>query len=238
MANLTMEKKPRVAFSLEGEAAGLPLFAAGLREIAGDRVEWIANPGGPEQVLDALRIKGALQGVIGCFTGEAWLDEGWQQRVVNVEWFSRVSGVCSVGVDWVAAGSLAARVLREAGVDRLGFVGVRGQFASRELLHGMRNEVDDVAEAPALMSLLGDWLREQKKPIGLLCATPGAARWVLRAVDVEGCEVPENVALMVMGDAGLASVLALDKCSRKRWPFLPNCGATSVSQIAVSTAST
>ena len=38
-------------------------------------------------------------------------------------------------------------------------------------------------------------------------------------------------------NCGLASLLALDKWSRKRLPPL-KCGATSVSQIAVSTAST
>ena len=39
-------------------------------------------------------------------------------------------------------------------------------------------------------------------------------------------------------NSGLASWLALARWSRKRSPFLPICGATSVSQIAVSTAST
>ncbi len=38
--------------------------------------------------------------------------------------------------------------------------------------------------------------------------------------------------------SGLASLLAFARCSRKRLPRLPSCGATSVSQIAVSTAST
>ena len=38
--------------------------------------------------------------------------------------------------------------------------------------------------------------------------------------------------------SGLASSLALARCSRNRLPALPSFGATSVSQIAVSTAST
>ena len=38
--------------------------------------------------------------------------------------------------------------------------------------------------------------------------------------------------------SGLASLLALARCSRNRLPVLPTWGATSVSQIAVSTAST
>jgi hypothetical protein len=37
--------------------------------------------------------------------------------------------------------------------------------------------------------------------------------------------------------SGLASLLALARCSRKRLPGFPDCGATSVSQMAVSTAS-
>jgi hypothetical protein len=37
--------------------------------------------------------------------------------------------------------------------------------------------------------------------------------------------------------SGLASALALARCSRKPLPVLPSLGATSVSQIAVSTAS-
>ena len=38
-------------------------------------------------------------------------------------------------------------------------------------------------------------------------------------------------------NSGFASALAFRKCSRKRAPFFPAWGATSVSQIAVSTAS-
>ena len=37
--------------------------------------------------------------------------------------------------------------------------------------------------------------------------------------------------------SGLAPLLASARCSRNRLPVLPNCGATSVSQMAVSTAS-
>lgn len=38
--------------------------------------------------------------------------------------------------------------------------------------------------------------------------------------------------------SGLASLLALTRCGRKPSPILPICGATSVSQMVVSTAST
>lgn len=206
MAELRSKSMPRVAFSLEGEPAGLPLFAEGLREGGGPGMEWIANPGGPEQVLGALGREGPLHGVIGSFAGEAWLDAERQRQVVNMEWLSRVEGVCSVGLDWCAAGALAAKVLREVGVLCLGFVGVRGQFASRELLRGMVEAGGGVAEAPAPASGLPDWLRTLPKPAGVLCATPSAALRVLRAAGSVGLDVPEELAALAMGDTGLASI--------------------------------
>ena len=39
-------------------------------------------------------------------------------------------------------------------------------------------------------------------------------------------------------NSGFASSFALSRCSRKRRPAIPSVGATSISQIAVSTAST
>jgi len=38
-------------------------------------------------------------------------------------------------------------------------------------------------------------------------------------------------------NSGFAPLLASARCSRNRLPVFPNCGATSVSQMAVSTAS-
>lgn len=122
-------------------------------------------------------------------------------------------GLPQVGNDEEAFGRLAGEHLLERNFVRFAFVGVDGALWSQRRLAGFSNVVqrrsveplqtlivsDDDASLAAWernQHRLGNWLRELRRPTGLMCASDRLALRVLNACRQEGIDVPEQIAVI------------------------------------------
>lgn len=168
------------------------------------------------QMLAAQRVKGALLSPAG--GGKPTIDGLHGLPVVYLDYTEESAG-CSVSVDHVAGGRLAARHLLELGHKRLGFVGgLPGlqQFGLR--VRGMREAIVEAGLDPdealvevheegiglesgtrAARRLLADGL-----PSGICCGNDMLAFGVFRELRSNGIQIPGDVALVGYDDVEFA----------------------------------
>lgn len=127
----------------------------------------------------------------------------------------RRSGSPNIVVNDREVGQMAADHLHEAGFRHFGFCGVNAFFWSRLrgegfgqciASHGYEAHIFDSADGREFFSwddrhrLLLDWLAELPKPIGLFCCTDDFTLLVQEACTTAGLRVPDDVALIGVGD--------------------------------------
>lgn len=180
--------------------------------------ELMVLSGGYESLLRRLAERGELVGAIGDFMSGVWLELLLSQgvKVVRIgDGFEarEIAGITSVGSDLALMGREAARVLLGDGVKGVGYLGPAGApgavllgeaFASASASKG--HQVSRCTSPRGI--LLSNFLLSLPRPAGLLCATDHLARMAIVAATEEGLRVPQDLAVIGVGNARLESLHA------------------------------
>ena len=180
--------------------------------------ELMVLSGGYEALLRRLAERGELVGAIGDFMSGVWLESLLSHgvKVVRIgDGFEHqgIAGSTSVGSDLGLMGREAARVLLGVGVKGVGYLGPAGApgavflgeaFTAASAITG--HQVSRCSSPSGI--LLKNFLRSLPRPAGLLCATDHLARMAIAAATEEGLRVPQDVAVIGVGNARLESLHA------------------------------
>ncbi len=210
------EKTIAVAFDLNfGQAT--EVFRGVSEHCAEDGAHWRLLPlsYGFEASLTELAGRGVVDGVIGTFVSDRWLDDFRASGLpaVNVFNFARIGSVPSVAVDDLAIGREAARHLREQGAVRVGFLGEGRLFQSRlrrEGFSGVAGMPEPVPELENVPALGGDLTRlaAGSGPGGLFCANDRLARLAVVEAGKLGLRVGRDLLVVGVGNDPAESVHA------------------------------
>jgi LacI family transcriptional regulator len=172
-----------------------------------------------DALLGDLLRQGKIDGLIGAFVSDRWLRglPGRRIPMVNVADISAITTVVSVVTDNAAAGRLAARHLLEAGSRHFAAVVEPASEAGRLRGVGFAAAVGaaghEVFRPPPAESYAADaawssWLAGLPRPCGVFCSSDFLARRLLARVVALPARVPEDFALVGVGDSALDSLLA------------------------------
>jgi len=193
----------------------------GIREELGRRGEFeiMILSGGYEAPLRKVAQRGELVGVIGDFMSRVWLKSllGRGVRVVRIgdgadDTFAG-AGNSSVGSNIGIMGSEAARVLAGSGIQDIAYLGPAGSPGSVRLgeaftaacsAHG--REVIRCSASTGV--LLTNFLLALRRPAGLLCASDHLARLAIATAQEEGIRVPQDLAVIGVGNSRMESLHA------------------------------
>ena len=140
--------------------------------------------------------------------------------VVIDEAFEPKTGVTGVVSDNALGGRLAAERLIHAGRRELAFIGDYAADTVRARWAGFRQIAEAKGLKPTRLELrtddrLGDWthiihdatrrlLRRKVRPTGIFCSCDAVARYVMRALEAHGVEVPRDISLIGFDDDPIA----------------------------------
>jgi len=172
-----------------------------------------------DRLLDDLLREGRVQGVIGSFISTRWVTElpGRPVPLVNVGGLSSMTDVASVLPDDVSIGRLAAEHLLDGGWQTLGCVhdaasdaaGKRAEgFAARAAQAGVKVLAPPALDSFVLGSNWNDWLAEIPLPAAIFCSSDTLARRLLGAIRRLDLNVPEEIAVVGVGDSAVDSAMA------------------------------
>ena len=189
----------------------------GIREavVAEQHCEILVLTGGYEAILRRLAEMKELAGAIGDFVSETWVrmlrDHG--VKVVQLAQCSHIDTVADVAPDYEAMGHGAAQALRNNSVEAFAFIGAPGQYASNQLFEGFENALSPGGGAVARSSgtslaQIREFLRQQTRPLGLFAASDRLARYAVLAARDLGWRVPDEMAVIGVGDVRLESLYA------------------------------
>lgn len=216
-----------------------PDFGFGSRIVEGIQQEaqkhhrWTVLPlaSSQEPLLRSLMESGKIGGIIGAFLSDRWAQDFANIRsipVVNVGDASEIRSIPSVLVDNLAVGRLAAHHLLETGITNFGLLCDRASHASLLRKEGFLEalqaaSIESVSEPPraqgyAIDDEWGEWVLAQPHPIAVFCTDDFLARRLIRRVLQVGLQVPNDVAVLGVGDAPLDTVLSLVPLSSIRLP--------------------
>ena len=184
-----------------------------------------------ERLLEALVREGRVAGVIGEFLGDRWAESlagAGPVSIVNVGDASDIRSVPSVVTDNAAVGRLAARHLLETGARVFGVVRDAASHASRLRAEGFAAALAEAGrpapESPprgpgyAVDETWGDWAAAQPRPLAVFCTDDFLARRLVRRCLAAGLRVPQDIAVLGVGDSPIDSVLAGVPLSSVRLP--------------------
>jgi LacI family transcriptional regulator len=196
----------------------------GVQAFAGRNPTWRVVPlhCTQDDLLDDLLRHGRIDGVIGAFISARWIAglPGKPVPLVNIGALSDLGGVPSVIPDNAAVGRLAAGHLLDGGWRVLGCIHDVASFAAGQRRDGFVSAVrehsrsgGEVSEPPASESFFAganwaEWLRGLQLPAAIFCTSDTLARrliGVLRRIDLR---VPEQIAVVGVGDSAFDSALA------------------------------
>ena len=219
---------PVVAVLLDADFGFGARVADGVRVAArGGRWRVLPMASSQEGLLETLVREGRVGGVIGAFLGDRWAEALAEAGsvpmkesvpVVNVGDASEIRSVPSVVTDNVAVGRLAARHLLETGARVFGVVQDAASHASWLRAEGFAAALAD-AGRPAPLSpprgpgyavdeTWGDWAAAQPRPLAVFCTDDFLARRLVRRCLAAGLRVPQDIAIVGVGDSPIDSVLA------------------------------
>ncbi|WOO41145.1 helix-turn-helix domain-containing protein [Rubellicoccus peritrichatus] len=215
MTKQSPSEPKRIALLIEASPSGLIEFASGMSEaiLRHIKLDVVPVSGGPEAALKDIVTSGQFHGIIGSFVSDAWIRSLPSPfPLLNIEVFSRLRGVASVGVDWAEAGRFAAKSFQTEGIEQLAFAGTRGQYASQALLEGyaidQKSKESEVSIVPAMAAAQKDWLKYLETPVGVLCSSPFTAVRLALMTKELGLAIAKDVAFIVVGDPVMASIQA------------------------------
>lgn len=180
--------------------------------------ELMVLSGGYEALLRSLAERGELAGAIGDFMSGVWLESLLSHgvKVVRIgDGFEDrgIAGSTSVGTDLGVMGREAARVLLGDGVKGVGYLGPAGApgavFLGEAFTAASASTGHQVIRCTSPSGiLLKNFLLSLPRPAGLLCATDHLARIAIAAATEEGLRVPQDLAVIGVGNARLESLHA------------------------------
>ena len=229
-----MSATPLVIAMLDPDFGFQSRILEGLREEARQRLPCRVVPVPStqgEDMLEALLERGDVAGVVGTFPSDRWLEGSalaHRVRIVNVGDASDVRSVPSVVPDSEAVGRLAARHLLETGATAMGLVRDPASRASELRANGFAAALAEADAGPALEpprgrgyapdDEWGEWAAGQPRPLAVFCTDDFLARRFLRRVLRAGLRVPEDVAIVGVGDSPLDTALSPVALSSVRLP--------------------
>ena len=168
-----------------------------------------------EELLDELVASNEIDGVIGSFVSDTWLERLGNKTLptVNISKLSRIESVTTVGVDDRQVGESAAEALTASGHDRYAFIGIGGSHFSRLRYEGFSDRLFKEGKAceasySGQSAGLTEWLRILPTPIGIFCVNDYLARITVLRCRSLAKQVPEEMAIMGVGNNPLDSILS------------------------------
>jgi len=193
----------------------------GVQAFAGRNPSWRVVPlhCTQDDLLDDLLRHGRIGGVIGAFISERWIAglPGQPVPIVNIGALSVPSDVPTVIPDNAAVGRLAAGHLLDGGWRMLGCIHDAASYAAGQRRDGFLAAAmaggAEVFEPPVSESFAAGtnweaWLRGLRLPAAIFCTSDTLARrliGVLRRIELR---VPEQIAVVGVGDSAFDSALA------------------------------
>lgn len=206
--------RPLVAVAL---AAASELDLAILEGIRASAADWelVVLAGGYESPLRTLAETGELVGAIGDFVSDVWVGDLASRgvRVVQLAFGSRLNRCVNVGPDFSRIGDEAAVSLHHSGSRQIGFAGLVGHDGSDAMEKHMaeaceRLRVPFQATRAATLPLLQSWLQGLTPPCGVLAGSDRIARQLVGAARLLQLRVPDDLAVIGIGNSRIESVLA------------------------------
>lgn len=172
-----------------------------------------------ENLLQDLIQSGTVNGVIGGFVSDAWLNSFPSCKVcfINTANLSKIRSVPNIVSDDCETGRLAASHLLEKGFTNLAFLGssagyfsfLREQgFAAEAAKHGITALLPNSASTAIQISALENWLLHLPFPCGLFCAEDRLARRCIITALKHSLRVPEDLAVIGCGDSPINTVFS------------------------------
>ncbi len=177
---------------------------------------------GKEAVREVMRLRPL--GIIAYIADQMLADAAGHLRAPLVDTaISEVKVPLSVSLDNCEVGRLAAESLIRLGLKHFAYCGVRGKLASAERQREFTRHLkaggftlasfsQNIAEGESRMRALTTWLESLPKPLGILTFDDKLGERVLTACHWSGLAVPEQVAVLGVGND--------DLISRLTWPPL------------------
>ena len=215
-----MEKIPRFQHSARRVAAiAFPTLAEtelavldGIRETLGPQWEILVLTGGYEGILRQLAQMKELAGAIGDFVSDAWVQTLCVHgvKVVQLAHASHMETVAAITPDYEGMGRGAAHALRSNGAEAFAFLGAPGQYASNQLFEGFAGALASGCPRASgtSMAQIREFLRPQPRPLGLFAASDRMARFAVQSARELGWRVPEDLAVIGVGNVRLESLYA------------------------------
>lgn len=162
---------------------------------------------------------GSVDGVVGAFLGDRWLESLLAHHIpmVNVGNISEIHSIPSVGADFRATGAMAVRYFAENGWTSTAIVHEHASYASKMMYEGFIQESLSRGISPILppsgavfskSTGLEAWLSALPEHTGCFCSSDFIARQIVRALAEAGRRVPESIGVLGIGDSMLDSVLS------------------------------
>jgi LacI family transcriptional regulator len=179
----------------------------------------IALHSSQEGMLRQALVSGTLGGVIAPFMSDRWI-EGLPAHtipMVNVAAGSQIHVVPSVVPDDRAVGRLAARHLIQSGHHHVGCIHQPSDWASCcrfegfcDYAHAHGIEVLTPLRPESFSPTAGweAWLQELDRPVGIFSTDDFLARRLISLARAASCVVPDDVAVVGVGNSALDSMLA------------------------------
>ncbi len=196
---------------------------SGVRRFAESRTAWKLIPlhHSQETLLGRLIADGGVDGAIGAFLSDRWLAglAGHGVPLVNASNLSHIASVPSVVPADDAIGRQAAEHLLSRGCPSLAFAGIGGcaysrlrqaGFAARAAASGIPVSVLPEGTLTGPQNAWQLWLRDTatERPIGVCCADDQVARRLILLCGAMNLAVPDDIAVVGVGDSAIDSFLA------------------------------
>jgi len=193
----------------------------GVQDFAARKSAWqvLALHSTQERVLGDLLRQRRLDGVIGPILSDRWIEgfPGPPVPVVNVSGASDVRHLASVIPNERAVGRLAARHLLDNGWSKLACLAQPGSMAASLRQHGFTQAAATaglpVASPPPVDSYAPDaawgaWIASLARPFAVFCTSDHLARRLVSHVRALALRIPEDVAIVGVGDSALDGIMA------------------------------
>ncbi len=162
---------------------------------------------------------GSVDGVVGAFLGDRWLESLLSHHIpmVNVGIISDIHSIPSVGADFRATGVMAVRYFAESGWTNTAIVHEQASYASKMMYEGFIQESLSHGISPLLppsgavfskSTGLEEWLMSLPEHTGCFCSSDFIARQIVGALTKAGRCVPDSIGVVGVGDSMLDSVLS------------------------------
>ncbi len=162
---------------------------------------------------------GSVDGVVGAFLGDRWLESLRSHPIpmVNVGTISEIRSIPSVSADFYATGAMAARYFAESEWSCQAIVHEHGSYASKTMYEGFIQESRSRDMTPILppsgavfskSTGLEAWLTSLPEHTGCFCSSDFIARQLVGALAKTQRRIPESIGILGVGDSMLDSALS------------------------------